>query len=241
MQLGERIRQAMAAKGMKHVWVADGAGITPATLSNIITGRTADPRLSIIVGIARVLGEPVGALLDDSTSSLLEHEEKTLRAAAEIISTRVISERQRLVASSSLPRRKRRTAHRVPAPTVAATPNREMSTDVREMPKREIPHDLRERGVRRVFRVEGESMIGAGINDGDLLYVKTGVTEAMANGRNVVCRVGDFQCVKRLVVAGGTVTLESANEKFPPVILTEEELANEFELYGIVVARMNSV
>jgi SOS-response transcriptional repressor LexA len=240
MQLGERIRQAMAAKGMKHVWVADGAGITPATLSNIITGRTADPRLSIIVGIARVLGEPVGALLDDSTSSLLEHEEKTLRAAAEIISTRVISERQR-AAAPALARRKRRTAHRVPAPTVAATPNREMSTDVREMPKREIPHDLRERGVRRVFRVEGESMIGAGINDGDLLYVKTGVTEAMANGRNVVCRVGDYQCVKRLVVAGGAVTLESANETFPPVVLTEEELAGEFELYGIVVARMSSV
>jgi transcriptional regulator with XRE-family HTH domain len=43
MSLGERLRAAIDGKNISHAWVAGEVGITPASLSAILTGKTADP------------------------------------------------------------------------------------------------------------------------------------------------------------------------------------------------------
>ena len=223
--------------------MADGAGITKTTLSNIIRGFTKDPKASILAAIADVLGESVDALLGRPGHPLLKQEQDTLRSAADIITNRVLPPvNDQRVAMTPVPRRKRkRTTRAVPAPPIAATPNRAIFTDVREVPRHQIPRDLRDRGLHRVFTVEGDSMTGAGIQPGDLLYVRTDVTRDEANGRIVVCRHEDFECVKRLSIqADGGVTLSSENPKYGDVTLTPEQ-AEALDVYGIVENRLTDV
>ena len=243
MSLGQRIRAAIDARGLKDVWVAQGAGISTTTLSNITRGLTGDPSLSVIVAIADVLDESVDALLGRPGHPLLKPEQDTLRTAADIITQRILpAPNEQKVATTPLPRRKRLRAPRsIPAPRVAATPKNEVFTDVREVRKHEIPRDLRHIGVHRAFTVEGDSMIGAGILPGDLLYVRTDVTREEANGRIVVCRYETFECVKRLrILPDGSVTLASENAKYDDVTLTPEEAA-ALEVYGVVVNRLTDV
>jgi SOS-response transcriptional repressor LexA/DNA-binding XRE family transcriptional regulator len=243
MTVGQRIRAAIDMKGMKDTWVAEGAGISKTTLSNIINGVTGNPSSSVLAAIADVLGESVDALLGRPGHPLLQHEQQTLRSAATIITTRVLSSpNEQQVAMTSLPRRRRRRTNRtVIASSVAASPNREIFTDVRELRRHQIPRDLRDQGIRRAFTVEGDSMTGAGIQPGDLLYVRTDVFGNETNGRIVVCRYEDYECVKRLrLLPDGGVALVSENSKYKDVTLTPEQ-QNALEVYGIVVQRLTAV
>jgi SOS-response transcriptional repressor LexA len=243
MTVGQRIRAAIDTKGMKDIWVADGAGISKTTLSNIINGVTQDPHSSVLAAIADVLGESVDALLGRAGHPLLQDEQQTLRNAVTIITTSVLSSpNEQQVATSRLPRRrKRRTNRAVIASPIAASPDRQIFTDVRELRRHQIPRDLRDQGVRRAFTVEGDSMTGAGIQPGDLLYVRTNVSGNETNGRIVVCRYEDYECVKRLrLQADGGVTLVSENSKYEDVVLTPEQ-RNALEVFGIVVQRLTAV
>jgi SOS-response transcriptional repressor LexA len=243
MTLGKRIRAAIDAKGLKDFWVADGANITTTTLSNIIRGATADPSVGVVAAIADVLGESVDALLGRRGHPLLSHEQETLRSAVTIISDRVLQPAgDDAPTVTPLPRRRRKRSATVPVGDVAATPNRVIFTNVEEMKRYPIPAELRERrGVKRVFRVQGDSMIGAGIQDGDILYVRTDVSRQAAIDEVVVCRHEDSECVKTLrVAANGIVTLESANPKYKPVVLTPEQ-ANRLTVYGVVVNRLTAI
>lgn len=80
------------------------------------------------------------------------------------------------------------------------------------------------------IRVDGDSMIGAGILPGSLLVVDRGVTAV--EGDVVVARVGDELCVKRLCLEGGRVRLLSENELYPPIEIAEEV---DFEVWGRVM------
>jgi transcriptional regulator with XRE-family HTH domain len=243
MTVGQRIRAAIESKGLKDIWVAQGARISKTTLSNIINGITHDPSTSTLTAIADVLGESVDALLGRAGHPLLQHEQQTLRSAASIITTCVLSSpNEQQVAMTPLPRRRKRRMNRaVIAPPIAASPHREIFTDVREVRRHQIPRDLRDQGVRRVFTVEGDSMIDVGIQPGDLLYVRTDVSAKDTNGQIVVCRYEDYECVKRLRQrSDGGVALVSENLKYKDVTLTPEQ-RNTLEVYGIVVQRLTAV
>lgn len=77
-------------------------------------------------------------------------------------------------------------------------------------------------------RVQGDSMIGDGVHEGDLLVVDRAV-EAR-NGDMVVCVVhGDFT-LKRLCIDNGTVRLLSANHDYPALTIGPSD---EFEVWGV--------
>lgn len=80
------------------------------------------------------------------------------------------------------------------------------------------------------IRVEGDSMIGAGILPGSLLVVDRGVTAV--EGDVVVARLDDELCVKRLSLEGGRVRLLSENELYQPIEVTE---GVDFEVWGRVM------
>lgn len=76
------------------------------------------------------------------------------------------------------------------------------------------------------LRVRGESMIGAGILDGDKVIVRP---QQMADdGQIVVARIGDEATVKRLSRKHGEVWLLPENPAFEPIN------GNEAEIIGIV-------
>jgi DNA polymerase V len=80
------------------------------------------------------------------------------------------------------------------------------------------------------IRVEGDSMIGAGILPGSLLVVDRGVTAA--EGDIVVARLDDELCVKRLSLEGGRVRLLPENDLYQPIEVTE---GVDFEVWGRVM------
>ena len=72
------------------------------------------------------------------------------------------------------------------------------------------------------LRVRGESMIGAGILDGDKVVVRPQSTAD--DGQIVVARIGDEATVKRLRRRNGQVWLMPENPAFDPIDGTEAEL-----------------
>ncbi len=78
------------------------------------------------------------------------------------------------------------------------------------------------------LRVRGESMINAGILDGDKVVVRPQTTAD--HGQIVVARVGDEATVKRLHRANGEIWLMPENPAFSPID------GSEAEIIGIVKA-----
>ena len=78
------------------------------------------------------------------------------------------------------------------------------------------------------LRVRGESMIGAGILDGDRVIVRP--QQTAEDGQIVVARIGDEATVKRLSRKNGEIWLLPENPAFSPID------GSEAEIIGIVKA-----
>ena len=78
-------------------------------------------------------------------------------------------------------------------------------------------------------RVDGDSMIGAGLEDGDLLVIDKSLDPE--NGRKAICLIdGDFT-VKRIKKEKNKLYLMPENKKYKPIELKEE---SELIIWGIV-------
>jgi repressor LexA len=84
-----------------------------------------------------------------------------------------------------------------------------------------------------VLRVTGESMIGAGILDGDLVVVKRRPTAR--DGEIVVAQIEDEATVKRLRRAEGRVHLMPENDAFEPIVV------DDVLILGVVVGVMRKL
>lgn len=83
------------------------------------------------------------------------------------------------------------------------------------------------------LRARGESMVGAGISDGDVLVVDRALQAR--NGDIVIASVyGEFT-VKRLEMLNGRVRLLPENPLFEPIVITEELGAEFFGVVSCVV------
>jgi DNA polymerase V len=78
-------------------------------------------------------------------------------------------------------------------------------------------------------RVSGQSMIGAGLDDGDLLVIDRSLEPI--NNKIAVCFIDGEFTVKRLVVSPQEVYLKAENPKYPNIPISEE---NNFIIWGIV-------
>ena len=78
-------------------------------------------------------------------------------------------------------------------------------------------------------RVSGESMQGAGLDDGDLLVIDRSMEPK--NGKIAVCCIDGEFTVKRLKVVEDGVFLIPENPKYQSIKVTEE---NELIIWGIV-------
>lgn len=78
-----------------------------------------------------------------------------------------------------------------------------------------VPADLANGADGFVLKVRGDSMIDAGIFDGDLLIVRC--QQTAANGDIVVVRLGDEATVKRFFKEGDRVRLQPENQAMAPI------------------------
>jgi repressor LexA len=82
------------------------------------------------------------------------------------------------------------------------------------------------------LQVKGDSMIGAGILDGDRVIVKQQGT--VENGEIVCALIEGEATLKRFFKKDGVITLKAENEKYAPITVS----AGEFRVLGKVVGLM---
>ncbi len=93
-----------------------------------------------------------------------------------------------------------------------------------------VPSEFLRSGDHYVLRVRGDSMVGEGINDGDLVVVQRSV--AAPDGEMVVALVRDEVTLKRIYREGDSaVRLQPANPSMPPMIAPAEDV----QVQGIIV------
>jgi len=97
-----------------------------------------------------------------------------------------------------------------------------------------IPEVLKRNKPTFLLRVRGDSMIDAGILDGDLIAVRK--TQTANVGEIIVARIEDEVTVKRLERQGSNAVLQPANDFYKPIILPAEDLAIEGLFVGLIRA-----
>ena len=92
----------------------------------------------------------------------------------------------------------------------AGTPVEAIQNEVARIP---LPSNIEKNGEFFGLKVQGDSMIEAGINDGDTVIVRK--ADTAENGKIVVALIDDHEAMlKRIRRKGKTVALESANRNY---------------------------
>jgi len=94
----------------------------------------------------------------------------------------------------------------------------------------EVPASMVGPGENFVLRVQGDSMIGDGILDGDFVVVRK--QAAAENGQTVVALIRGEATVKRFQRKGERIELHPANPAMEPIVVEGEE---SFRIEGVVV------
>lgn len=89
------------------------------------------------------------------------------------------------------------------------------------------------RGEHYALEVKGDSMIDAGINDGDIVVIREQSTAQ--NGEIVVALVeGHEATLKRFYRRGGMIALEAANPAYETRMLREDQVKVQGRLVGLI-------
>ncbi len=110
----------------------------------------------------------------------------------------------------------------------AGTPVEAIQNEVSRIP---LPSNIEKNGEFFGLKVQGDSMIEAGINDGDTVIVKK--ADTAENGKIVVALIDDHEAMlKRIRRKGKTVALESANKNYETKIFGPDRV----KVQGILVS-----
>jgi len=89
------------------------------------------------------------------------------------------------------------------------------------------------KGNHYALEVKGDSMIGAGINDGDVVVIRE--TETADNGDIVVALVEDQEATLKKFYRNGTaIALEAANPAYETRVLPEDKVRVQGKLVGLI-------
>ena len=100
-----------------------------------------------------------------------------------------------------------------------------------EVDRVSLPEDLQNNGEHYGLKVKGDSMIEAGINDGDTVIVKK--TTDIESGQIAVVLIDDQEAtLKRIRKKGNTIALEAANKNYGTKIYA----ANRIKIQGKLVS-----
>lgn len=110
---------------------------------------------------------------------------------------------------------------------ITALQNREGEVDA--------PEDMR---CDFALKCHGDSMSGAGIHDGDTVFIR--IQPEVENGEIAAVRIGEEATLKRVYYSGDTLTLMPANAAYAPMVYTGETL-NDVQIEGKAVGWLHWV
>ena len=110
----------------------------------------------------------------------------------------------------------------------AGTPVEAIQNEVARIP---LPSNLEKNGQYFGLRVQGDSMIEAGINEGDTVIIKR--SDTADNGKIVVALIDEHEAMlKRIRRKGKTIALESANRNYETKIFGPDRV----KVQGVLVS-----
>ncbi|MFN3778176.1 MAG: transcriptional repressor LexA [Brevundimonas aurantiaca] len=112
----------------------------------------------------------------------------------------------------------------------AGTPIAAIQQEQERLP---VPESMLGKGDHYILEIEGDSMIEAGILNGDLVVIRRGDTAN--NGEIVVALVeGEEATLKRLRRKGGSIALEPANRAYETRIFGPDQVEVQGKLVGLM-------
>ena len=110
----------------------------------------------------------------------------------------------------------------------AGTPVEAIQNEISRIP---LPDNMEKNGEYFGLKVQGDSMIEAGISEGDTVIVKK--TDTAENGKIVVALIDDHEAMlKRIRRKGKTIALESANRNYETKIFGPDRV----KVQGVLVS-----
>ena len=96
-----------------------------------------------------------------------------------------------------------------------------------------VPGQMVGKGHHYALEVKGDSMIDAGINDGDIVVIRE--TSTADNGDIVVALVEDQEAtLKRFRQQGNTIALEAANPAYETRLFRDDQIKVQGRLVGLI-------
>ena len=213
----QRLREGLDLRGMKQIELATRSGISKYSISHYLKGDW-EGKQDAVYELARALNV--------SEAWLMGYDVPAERSAPEVS---VQLDKKPTIPPGFMPLPKMRRVPLIGAIAcgypITAIQNREGDVNA--------PVDMR---CDFALKCQGESMIGAGIHDGDVVYIR--IQPEVENGEIAAVRIGDEATLKRVYLHRDYIELRPENPAFESIIRRREEM-NDVQIEGKVVGWMH--
>ena len=213
----QRLREGLDLRGMKQIELATRSGISKYSISHYLKGDW-EGKQDAVYELARALNV--------SEAWLMGYDVPAERSAPKVS---VQLEKKPTIPPGFMPLPKMRKVPLIGAiacgDPITAIQNREGDVNA--------PVDMR---CDFALKCQGESMIGAGIHDGDVVYIR--IQPEVENGEIAAVRIGEEATLKRVYLHNDYIELRPENPAFESIIRRREEM-NDVQIEGKAVGWMH--
>lgn len=215
----QRLREGLDLRGMKQIELATRSGISKYSISHYLKGDW-EGKQDAVYELARALNV--------SEAWLMGYDVPAERSALKVS---VQLDKKPTIPPGFMPLPKMRKVPLIGAiacgDPITAIQNREGDVNA--------PVDMR---CDFALKCQGESMIGAGIHDGDVVYIR--IQPEVENGEIAAVRIGEEATLKRVYLHNDYIELRPENPAFESIIRRREEM-NDVQIEGKAVGWMHWV
>ena len=213
----QRLRAGLDLRGMKQIELATRSGISKYSISHYLKGDW-EGKQDAVYELARALNV--------SEAWLMGYDVPAERSAPKVS---VQLDKKPTIPPGFMPLPKMRKVPLIGAiacgDPITAIQNREGDVNA--------PVDMR---CDFALKCQGESMIGAGIHDGDVVYIR--IQPEVENGEIAAVRIGEEATLKRVYLHNDYIELRPENPAFESIIRRREEM-NDVQIEGKAVGWMH--
>ena len=213
----QRLREGLDLRRMKQIELATRSGISKYTISHYLKGDW-EGKQDAVYELARALNV--------SEAWLMGYDVPVERSAPKVS---VQLDKKPTIPPGFMPLPKMRKVPLIGAiacgDPITAIQNREGDVNA--------PVDMR---CDFALKCQGESMIGAGIHDGDVVYIR--IQPEVENGEIAAVRIGEEATLKRVYLHNDYIELRPENPAFESIIRRREEM-NDVQIEGKAVGWMH--
>ena len=202
MELGAILARLKAENGLTTEALSQKSGVPKGTLNKLLNGETRNPTVATLAALAEALNCPLSALCPTAAAAP-DDIPGVYRAASGLRN-----------AASLLPVRRKT----VPLLGAIAAGQPIYADEAHDTAGCDAAI-----GCDFALRVKGDSMVGARICDGDIVFIRA--QEDVDDGQIAAVIIDDEATLKRVYHINNGLQLLSENPKYPPMVFTLEEHA----------------